>query len=307
MKKLTMALAATALTTGTMTVGIVGADEAFAAGPFDGLKKKVKKAKKKAAEAEAVINEVERAEETGGRSVVEGATGVAAGSVSGPVVVRKNGRSGAACNANVSAMSNYPCTAPAPDNAGKAGPAPAKFTSQLKCANIGLGNAFVARAGEYTFSQGISTETRGGLVDRRGVGASNGCLFEGLGVGDVLYVEFDASRYKEHEYKIQCVSYNGTEQLDHVHGPRNNNYTGKDVMLHTGNSLGYEPTASGSNSDRSRAYDAHLKQRGRAMLTFNFQPLHTDKTGTDFYCQWFNKNTGESAIAMAFRRGPMGS
>lgn len=305
MKTLAIALASGALATGFIAAAPAQAE--MTAGPFDKLKKKVKKAEQKVKEAEAVIGAVEEAKRTDGRSVVNGAVGVAAGSVSGPVVLKRQGRSGSDCNANVSVMSNYPCTAPAPDNAGKAGPVPAKFTGQLKCANLGLGDAFVARAGDYTFSQGISTEKRGGLIDRRGVGASNGCLFEGLGVGDVLYVEFDAARYKESDYRIQCVSYDGSEQLDNVHGPRNNNYTGKDVMLHTGNSLGYEPTASGSNSDRSGAYDAYLKQRGRKMLTFNFQPLHTDKSGTDFYCQWFNRNTGESAIAMTFRRGPMGS
>ena len=34
--------------------------------------------------------------------------------------------------------------------------------------------------------------------------------------------------------------------------------------------------------------------------------IHSDKSGTDFYCQHFNKATGKSALAFTFRRGPVG-
>ena len=131
-------------------------------------------------------------------------------------------------------------------------------------------------------------------------------MFEGLAVGDILYVEFDKNRFQKYDYKMQCVSYDGSEQLDTTNGPRTFNYTGKDVMLHTGHSLGYTPTASGSNSDRSGAYDKYLDGRGRAMATINFGALHTDKSGTDFYCQWYNEKTGKSALGLTFRRGPAG-
>ncbi len=223
---------------------------------------------------------------------------------------RSNGRvsspRGSSCNANRGSNSNSPCTARAPGHVGVAGEAPARYINQLQCENRGIGNAFVARDGEYTFSQGLSTETRGGLIDRQPVNATNGCFYGGLGIGDVLYVEFNKAGFNRHAYKIQCVSYDGSEQLDHTFGPKVGNYTGKDVMLHTGHSLGYEPTASGSNSSRSGAYDAYLDQRGRAMTTFNFEALHTDRSGTDFFCQWYNNDTGKSAVAFTYRRGPTG-
>nr|WP_298925680.1 hypothetical protein [uncultured Erythrobacter sp.] len=299
MKSLMIALAGTALVSVTVTSGVFGAERVEAAGPFDKLKKKVKKAKKVAQDVDAVVTEADRANRTNGRSVLGS---VAGGSSNGV------GRSadGSYCNANRGSNSNSPCTAKAPGHVGGAAPAPAKFKSQTKCASLGLGNAFIAEGGNYTFSQGISTEERSGLINRRNVSAENGCYFGGLGVGDVLYVEFDRAKYKKYDYKIQCVSYDGSEQLDNVNGPRMGNYSGKDVMLHTGNSLGYTPTASGSNSSRSGAYDKYLAKRGRTMLTVNFGALHTDKSGTDFYCQWFNKNSGESALAFSFRRGPAG-
>ena len=299
MKNSIVAAIGIALVAGTVPV-------AAEAGPFDKLKKMTKKVKEKAAVVEAVAEEVKRAEETNGRSVAERAIGVAAGSVSGPVVLTKTGRSGSDCNQNVSAMSNYPCTARRPAHAGRAAAAPAKYVSQIQCANVGLGNAFIGRSGNYTFSQGISTQERGGVIDRAYVEPTNGCYFPGLAVGDILYVEFDKAKYSAHKYKIQCVSYDGSEQLDNTFGPRINNYTGKDIMLHTGNSVGYEPTATGSNSDRSGAYDAYLSKRGRTFATFNFQERHDDKSGTDFFCQWFDQSSGKSALAMAFRRGPQG-
>ncbi|GAA4051035.1 hypothetical protein [Parerythrobacter jejuensis] len=259
------------------------------AGPFSKLKKAAKKVERTAEDAQDVVETVDS---------------VSKGQLPRSQRSRKRGSKG--CFANRGSTSASACTAAAPDHVGGAGPVPARFSGQLQCANLNVGNAFVARDGNYTFSQGISTETRSGLIDRRNVQASNGCLYSGLGVGDVLYVEFDKSRYKKYDYEMQCVSYDGSEQLDNTNGPSVGNYKGKSVMLHTGNSLGYTPTATGSNSDRSRAYDAHLDGRGRTMLTFNFGALHTDKSGTDFFCQWFNKNTGKSAVALTFRRGPRG-
>lgn len=297
MKTPILAIASAALATGFVAATPVQAE--MTTGPFDKLKKAAKKVKKKADEAEAVVNEVDRANRTNGRSVL----GSVAGGSSAGVGASADGSS---CNANRGSNSNSPCTARAPGHAGNAGPTPAKYANATQCANVGLGNAFVARDGNYTFSQGISTQERSGLLDRRNVTPTSGCVFEGLGVGDVLYVEFDTNKYKKHAYKIQCVSYDGSEQLDNTHGPSVGNYGGKAIMLHTGNSTGYTPTASGSNSDRSTAYSAYMDKRGRTFTTFNFGALHTDKSGTDFYCQWFDKKTGKSAVALTFRRGPQG-
>jgi len=297
MNKICLAIGSAALATGFVAATPVQAETS--AGPFDKLKKKVKKAKKKADEATAVVNEVETARRTKGRSLANGVVRGGQGGVGASA-------DGSQCNANRGSNSNSPCTARAPGHAGNAGPTPAKYIQMTKCASVGLGNAFVGRAGDYTFSQGIATEERSGLLDRRPVMPTNGCIFESLGIGDVLYVEFDKNKYKKYDYKIQCVSYDGSEQQDNVFGPKVGNYGGKSIMLHTGNSTGYTPTASGSNSDRNTAYSKYMDKRGRTFTTFNFEALHTDKSGTDFYCQWFDKSTGKSALALTYRRGPVG-
>ena len=281
MKLFVSALACTALATGTLATGLLASAAAHAAGPFDKLKKKAKKATKDV--ESAVI----------GTSTSTSGVGASA--------------DGSQCNANRGSNSNSPCTARAPGHAGNAGPTPANLIKMTQCANLGIGNAFVARAGDYTFQQGLSTEERSGLLNRRPVQPVSGCLFEGMGIGDVLYVEFDADKYQKYAYKVQCVAYDGKEQLDHTFGPKVGNYKGKDVMLHEGNSTGYTPTASGSNSNRSGAYDKYMAKRGRAFTTINFESLHTDKAGTDFYCQLYDKSTGKSALALTYRRGPMGS
>ncbi len=300
MKNLMMALVASSLVT-----GVVIAEPAMAsmeAGPFDKLKKAAKKVKKRAAEAEAVANEVDRAVESDGRSVVSGVMGASSPSRTGVGA----SADGSYCNANKGSNSNSPCTARAPGHVGVAGPAPAKYVGQVKCANLGLGNAFIGRGGNYTFSQGIATEERSGIIDRTNVSVSDGCMLPAMGAGDILYVEVDRSKYKKYDYAMQCVAYDGSEQLDNTNAPGLNRYGGKAVMLHTGHSLGYEPTASGSNSDRNSAFEEYMKGRNREMLNFIMPNLHTDKSGTDFFCQHFNKNTGESALAFTFRRGPTG-
>lgn len=206
--------------------------------------------------------------------------------------------------ANRSSRSASPRTARAKGHAGVAGPTPAKFASATTCANVGLSNAFVARDGTYTFSQGITTQERSGLIDRKTV-TPTGCTFPAMGVFDVLYVEVDKAAYKRGNYSLQCVSYDGKEQLNNSNRPPENNYAGKDVMLYAGNSAGYTPTATGSNASRSGQYDKVLASRGKEMITFNMPGLHTD-SGTDFYCQHFDKDTGKSALAFTFRRGPTG-
>lgn len=268
------------LTAGLMIATSVAAVDANA-GPFDKLRNAVKKVEDTAKDANDAAEVVDN---------------VAKGNV--PNVSRGG-------FANRGSTSNSPRTARAKSHAGVAGPTPARFASATKCANVGLSNAFVAQSGNYTFSQGLSTETRSGLLDRVNVSPSNGCTFPAMGVGDVLYVEVDKNAYNRGRYAMQCVSYDGKEQLDNTNAPRENNYTGKDVMLHTGNSTGYTPTASGSNSSRSGAYEKVLNARGKEMITFNMPGLHTD-SGTDFYCQHYNKDTGQSVLAFTFRRGPTG-
>ena len=275
------------------------------AGPFDKLKKKVEKVKKKAEEVEQAATAVEGAVDDVKNGRVPAAGRTRLGSPLGGVRPAGSERGGVMQYAG----QRRPKTASRGNYAGRAPAAPAKYASMTKCANLNVGNAFVAQAGNYTFSNGLKTETRSGLIARENVSPSNGCIFPGVGVGDVLYVEVDRNGFNKHEYEIQCVSFDGSKEVSRNKaeiGPRANNYTGKDVMLHTGHSLGYTPTASGSNSNRSGAYDEYLAGRGRQMITFNMPEQHNDKSGTDFYCQYYNQKTGKSAVAFTYRRGPVG-
>lgn len=284
MKNLICALVGSSIALGTLTY----AEPASA--QFRGLRDAVRDVKKTTDDAKEVAETAE--------DVVDAARGNRSN--------RNSNRRSRSGFANRGSTSNSPRTAAAPDHVGGAGAAPSKYTSQLSCESLGIGNAFVGKAGTYTFSKGIKTEDRTGIIDRRNVSPTSGCMFEGLDVGDILYVEFDKRRFNDSNYDLQCVSYDGSEQLNRSTRPRVNNYTGKDVMLHTGHSLGYTPTAAGSNSSRSGAYDDYLNGRGRAMATINFGALHTDKSGTDFFCQWYNESTGKSALGLTFRRGPAG-
>lgn len=269
MKSFMTALAGTALAGATVTAGFVGAESVKAAGPFDKLKKKVKKAEETAQDVDTVISEADRANKTNGRSLL-------GSSRNSSTRTRKSQSAG-----------------------GVAGPAPAKYAAATKCTGAAFSNAFVAEDGEYTFSQGLNTEKRSGLINRKPVSA-NGCTFPAMGVGDVLYLELDKRAYKRGVHVLQCVSYDGSVQLTNSNRPPEGNYKGKDVMLHTGNSTGYTPTATGSNLSRSRQYDKVLASRGKAMVTFTMPFSQTNK-GKDFYCQHYNKDTGKSLLAFTYR------
>lgn len=302
MKPITLTLAGAVLATGIM------ASPMAVAGPFDTLKRKVQKVEREVAKVEETVREVEQAVDTveavsDGRVSAEDVAGAAVSGATGRTRLGSPLRGVRGMNGAVPGGRNYPRTSKGLPPAGKAAAVPARFVNQLDCANLGLGNAFIGRGGNYTFSQGISTQERSGIIDRRNVSPSNGCLLPVMESGDVLYVEVDKGNYNKFNYALQCVSYDGKLQLDNTNAPPENNYSGKDVMLHKGHSLGYTPTATGSNSSRSTQYKKLLNSRGREMITFNMPSLHTD-SGTDFFCQHFNKDTGKSALAFAFRRGP---
>jgi hypothetical protein len=261
------------ITAASLTIAAVGLAAVPAeAGPFDKLKKAVKKVEKTAEDANEVVDTVDDAQRTNGRSLL----GAAAG-----------GRT----------------VATATGGGGRAGPVPAKYASLTQCAGLPIDNAFIGKWGDYTFQKGLSQESRSGVIDREPVSASNGCFMPSMGSGDVLYVEVPAKQWAAMKggWKMQCVDMATGQNANPSALPSWSNVSGKDVMLHTGNSLGYTPTASGSNSSRSGAWDADLERRGMHMLGFNMPNLHTDK-GTDFYCQYYNEASGKSVVAFAYRR-----
>lgn len=240
-------------------------------GPFDKIRKKVKE----------VENEAKKAED-----VVETVTSVTGAPVTG-----------------TTAGSNYPRTAKGKGHAGRAGPAPAKYTSLTKCANVSIKNAFIAKMGDYTFQSGLSTEERSGLINREPVQPNGGCIMPSMGTYDWLYMEIPTAQLASMKggYEMQCINTKTGKNANDEARPRWYNLSGKDVMLHTGHSLGYKPTASGSNSDRSTAHKKDLERRGMTMFGFNMPNLHTD-AGTDYYCQYYNKGTGQSIVAFQYRR-----
>ena len=124
------------------------------AGPFDKIKKAVKKVEKAAEEAEAVVETVKEAERTDGRSLVGAAAAVTGGrnaAIATGVAASAAARSGCDTTGGTGR-----CTAKRPAYSGTA-PAPsAKFTSMTKCAGLPISNAFIGKFGNYTFQQGLT-------------------------------------------------------------------------------------------------------------------------------------------------------
>ena len=140
MKNLICTLVGSSLALGTLAY----ADPASA--QFRGLRDAVRDVKKATDDAKEVADTAEDVAET----------------VSGNRRNTRRSRGGSSGGfANRGSTSNSPRTAAAPAHVGGAAPAPSRLSGQLSCQSLGIGNAFIGRDGNYTFSKGISTETRG--------------------------------------------------------------------------------------------------------------------------------------------------
>ncbi len=277
MQKLSIAAASIAL-----AVGFVATPASVEAGQFKSLGKKLKKAKKKAEEAEEVAETVD--------AVVSGRA-----STSGPNTVT-----------GIRRERNARLTTARRASAGRAPDPSAKLTSITQCSSLKLSNVVIGQLGDYTFQQGMSKEERSGLINREDVTPKNGCILPGMGTGDAVYMEVDKKQFEamgnSNDWQLQCIDSKTGEQEDRTSlRPSMGNISGKDMMLHTGNSFGYTPTASGSNSSRSGAWKKHLDSRGKVMISFNFPAYHMDN-GTDNYCQYYHKPSGKSLVAFQWRR-----
>lgn len=189
--------------------------------------------------------------------------------------------------------------------AGRPGPAPAELVAKTKCAGVPLENMMIGQVEDYTFQEGFEQEKRSGFINREQVSAAQGCIAPSMKTYDWLYMEVDEAEFAKFDrnaWEMQCMESRTKRVLENAQiRPSVNNMAGKDMMLYCGNSEGITECATGSNSDRSRAWDEKLAARGKVMVSFNMPSYHLDK-GTDIYCQYYNKKSGTALVAFQWRR-----
>lgn len=276
MYKLPIVAAAAAL-----GIGVVTMPTPVEAGPFDKIKKIGKKAEDTARDAQRaadVVESVKRGGRSGGPNTISG------------IRSERNARLKTSRRAS----------------AGRAPNPSSDLTSITSCSSLKLSNVMIGQLGDYTFQQGMSKEERSGLINRENVTPTGGCILPGMGTGDAVYFEVDKGQFEamgnSNDWQLQCIDSKTRAQEDRTSlRPSMGNVSGKDVMLHTGNSFGYTPTATGTNSNRSNAWKKNLDRRGKAMISFNFPAYHMDN-GTDNYCQYYHKPSGKSLVAFQWRR-----
>ncbi|MGB6318391.1 MAG: hypothetical protein WBG08_07110, partial [Litorimonas sp.] len=172
------------------------------------------------------------------------------------------------------------------------------------------------KRGDYTFSQGMSTETRTGFIDRREMNFESGCILPNLETNDIMYLEFDEAKLRAsgypNAYETQCVkiddraygAVNVTETASEY--PYRDNVLGEALLrLACGNSEGISECTNGSNSDRASAATQDLKARGKTYLSFQMLPTRrgtTPKSGERLYCQYYNKDSGKSLFGYEYFR-----
>lgn len=189
-----------------------------------------------------------------------------------------------------------------------------KLTSMTTCTDLKPDNIVTGYIENYTFQDGFSKEKRSGLIKRKAGTLTNGCVLPSLESNQVAYMEVDTEQFKalgsSNDWSMQCLRSDDpgagaltekepkTEAIYSV-----NRMSGKDMMLHCGNSEGIEECAEGSNSKRSGAWKKKLKANGKTMLSIAaFTSTLAPRGGEKIYCQYYNKKARKSLFAVKYLR-----
>ncbi len=190
----------------------------------------------------------------------------------------------------------------------------ADLISMTKCTDLKPENITIGTLGDYTFQKGFSNEKRSGLINRRTGALSNGCILPSLNSREIAYMEVDEKSFdalgSSNDWEMQCIkSGNPGAGVVGASEPKTeypytvNVLSGKDMMLHCGNSENVAECAEGSNSSRSSAWKKNLDGRGKTMLSVmaNTSTL-APAQGEKLYCQYYNKKSGNSLFAFEYLR-----
>lgn len=190
----------------------------------------------------------------------------------------------------------------------------ASLVSMTSCASLKPENIVVGYMGDYTFQDGFKKESRSGLIKRQAGKLKNGCVLPSLKSRQVAYMEVNTKEFKalgsSNDWTMQCIrSEKPGEGALSESEPRTESVysvdtmSGKDMMLHCGNSEGVSECAEGSNSSRSGAWSKKLKAKGNTMLSISaFTSTLAPAGGEKLYCQYYNKKSRVSLFAFEYIR-----
>ena len=183
-----------------------------------------------------------------------------------------------------------------------------------ECTNFKPENITLGYRGEYTFKKGFKKEKRTGFINRTKGNLSHGCILPSLQSKQIAYMEVDTKKYEalgnSNSWSMQCLrsadpdagaiteNESKTESIYSVSA-----LSGKDMMLHCGNSEGITECASGSNSKRGGEWKKKLKAKGKTMLSIHaFTSTLAPEGGEKLYCQYYNETSGKSLFAVEYIR-----
>lgn len=188
------------------------------------------------------------------------------------------------------------------------------LTSMTTCASFKPENIVTGYIGDYTFQNGFKKEKRSGLIKRKAGELKNGCVLPSLQSRQIAYMEVDTKAFEalgsSNDWSMQCVrSDKPGEGAISESEPRTESVysvdtmTGKDMMLHCGNSEGLSDCAEGSNSNRRGAWSKKLKAKGKTMLSISaFTSTLAPAGGEKLYCQYYNNKARVSLFAFEYIR-----
>lgn len=188
------------------------------------------------------------------------------------------------------------------------------LVSMTQCSDVKPSNIIVGNVSNYTFQQGFNKEKRSGFINRKPGKLSQGCILPSLQSHQSAYMEVDTKKFaslgSSNDWIMQCVrSANPSAgAVSDKEGRSESPYhvkflTGKDMMLHCGNSEGIDECTAGSNSKRGSAWKKKLKKNGKTMLSVHANTSTLAPAGGEkLYCQYYNKKSYKSLFAFEFLR-----
>jgi len=190
----------------------------------------------------------------------------------------------------------------------KAGTPDDSLTSMTECTDLEISNVILGYDGTYTFKNGFKTEKRTGLIKREKGKVTKGCILPSLEAKQSVYLEVDEKKFKalgdSNKWSMQCIkSANPDAGVIPNEVPREGFLSGKEMMLHCGNSEGEKVCAKGSNSSRSGAWKKKLQKDGKKMFSLKaISASLAPKGGEKAYCQYYNSDSGKSLFAVEYIR-----
>ncbi len=191
----------------------------------------------------------------------------------------------------------------------KAQPNPELRQTLLQCTDAKISQVEHGYVKDYNVTEGLSTTTYSGFIERENVSVTHGCFVGELESNQCAVMQVDTDAYEAmgnwNDWQMQCV-YSDRPQAGAIESkdsyPYKADYIALKAMLYKcGHDQGDQyPCHEGNNSTRSGVYQKqYLKDKTQLSVCAN-TAWDAPAKGQYVYCQYYNKQSKKSLFGFEF-------